>query len=201
MKGRQNVPREGPLIIVSNHLSNTDPSLLSASVGRRLRFLAKDSMFQGPFLARWFLLHYGAFPLDRKGVDVPAHRWVTGQLKAGRAVAIFPEGTRNREGMQKAHSGMARLAMRSQAQVLPVGITGTESLGTFLRVLYPTGKITVNIGAPFTLPAIEGKIDRSELTSLTDSIMARVAALLPPRYHGVYGIEEPRSTPVPPVQA
>ena len=187
--GLQNVPRDGPLIIVSNHVSNFDSSLLSRSLPRRLRFLAKATMFERMFLARWFLLRYGAFPLKREGVDVRAHRWVMGQLDAGNAIANFPEGTRNSEGMERAHSGVARLAMRTQAPVLPVGITGTERLGTFLRVLNPTGKITVNIGQPFTLPAIDGKPEKAELVSMTDMIMTRVAALLPPRYQGVYGVE------------
>ena len=183
--GEENVPWMGPLIIVANHQSNLDPPLLGASVPRRIWFLAKDSMFRGP-LAQWFLRSYGAFPLDREGVDVRAYRWVLNQLERGEAVAVFPEGTRRKGAMQKAHNGVVRLALKAQAPLLPVGITGTERLGTWLRVLNPTGKIRVNIGPVFSLPSIEGRLSTEVLESLTDMIMHRIAALLPDSYQGVY---------------
>ncbi len=189
VRGLENVPPEGPLILVANHQSNIDPAMLPPSIPRRIRFLAKNTIFGGPFIVRWFLNAYGAFPLNRDGIDVKAHRWVTGQLAHGGVVVLFPEGTRNRGGMKKAHNGVARLALSTQTPVLPVGITGTERLGTVLRVFNPTGKITLNIGPPFLLPAVEGKPDRAHLDSLTEMIMRRIAALLPSEYRGVYEIE------------
>ena len=81
---------------------------------------------------------------------------------------------------------MTRLALKSNSAILPIGITGTEKLGSVVRVLNPTGKIQVNIGAPFSLPNIEGRPSKEVLTSLTDMIMERIAFLLPGEYRGVY---------------
>ena len=186
--GRENVPPFGPLIIVANHQSNFDPTLISTSLPRRISFLAKKGIFVGP-IATWFFRQYGAFPLDREGADVRAYRWALGQLGRDRAIVIFPEGTRTRGGMRQAQPGVARLALKAQAALLPVGITGTERLGSWLRVFNPTGKIRVNIGMPFTLPVIEGRPSREVMGSLTDMIMGRIAVLLPPGYRGVYSVE------------
>ena len=94
------------------------------------------------------------------GADIRAYRWVISQLRAGKPVVLFPEGTRSRNGMMKAKPGIAQIALQSQASILPVGIVGTHRLGTWLRVLNPTGKITVNIGQVFSVPMIEGRPSR-----------------------------------------
>ena len=141
-------------------------------------------------IVRWFLREYGAFPLKRTGIDVGAHRWALDQLRRDQVIAVFPEGTRSRGGMKRARPGVVRLALTTQAPILPVGITGTERLGTWLRVLNPTGQITVTIGRPFTLPVIEGKPSPAVMESLTEMVMREVAVLLPPSYRGVYGEPE-----------
>ena len=197
VEGSENVPPMGPLIIVANHQSNFDPTLVSTSMPRQVRFLAKVDIFKGGPLGRWFLRAYGAFPLDRDRSDIRAYRWALSQLAVDRAIAVFPEGTRNPGSMGRAQSGVTRLALKSQAALLPVGITGTERLGTWLRVLNPTGKIRVNIGTAFTLPSIEGRPDRPVLDSLTDMIMERVAALLPASYQGAYTIKARKAAAAP----
>ena len=186
--GTENVPPVGPVVIVCNHLSNLDPSLLSCSLPRRLNYLAKDGIFDavGP-VGRWYLKHYGAFPIDRGGADVAAFRWSLRQLQRDAALVIFPEGTRSQSAeMNPAKAGVVSLILRSGAPVLPVGITGTERLGAFLRVVNPTGKIRVNVGQPFSLPSIEGRPGRELLESMTTDIMHRVCDLLPESYHGYY---------------
>ena len=187
--GRENVPPMGPLIIVANHQSNFDPTLVSTSIPRRVRFLAKEEIFQGGPVVRWFLRSYGAFPLNRRGADIGAYRWALSQLAIDRAIAVFPEGTRNPGAMRRVEPGVTRLALKSQAPLLPVGITGTEKLGNLLRVFNPTGKISVNIGTAFSLPSIDGRLGPEVLDSLTDMIMGRIAALLPTSYQGVYRIK------------
>jgi 1-acyl-sn-glycerol-3-phosphate acyltransferase len=185
--GRGNVPPYGPLIIVANHQSYFDSPLLSTSIPRRTRFLAKDALFKGPVVS-WLLRSYGAYPLSRNSADIGAYRWALRQLERDRAIALFPEGTRTLGGMRKAHPGVALLALRSQAPILPVGITGTERLGSIFRVFKPTGTVGVNMGAPFSLPNVDGNPGREVLDSLTEMIMQRIAALLPKAYHGVYAI-------------
>ena len=192
VEGRENVPPMGPLIIVANHQSNFDPPLLSTTIPRRTSFLAKSGIFKGAF-AKWFLRSYGAFPVDRDKADIAAHRWALGQLDRDQAIVVFPEGTRNQGGMKKARQGVARLALKAQAPLLPVGITGTEGLGTWLRVLNPTGKISVKIGTLFSIPSVEGKPSRDVLDSLTEMIMLRIAALLPASYRGIYRINPPEA--------
>ncbi|HBJ29759.1 MAG TPA: 1-acyl-sn-glycerol-3-phosphate acyltransferase, partial [Dehalococcoidia bacterium] len=93
--GRENVPSMGPLVVVANHLSNLDPPLLGASLPRRIRFLAKDTLFVGGPLVRWFLGSYGAFPVNRDGADVRAYRWALNLLNNDGALVVFPEGTRS----------------------------------------------------------------------------------------------------------
>ncbi len=188
VSGVENVPPMGPLIVVANHQSNLDPSLLSTSFPRRIRFLAKEELFRLP-VAGWLLHQYGAAPLDRHRRDAKVYRWVLDQLEHDQAIVLFPEGTRNPSALKKANPGVARLALKSQASLVPVGITGTERLGSCARVFNPTGRIRVNIGTPFSLPLIEGKPSSAVLESLTGMIMQRIAALLPPSYRGVYPVD------------
>lgn len=183
--GRENVPPMGPLIIVANHQSNFDPSLLACSIPRTIRFLAKENIFGNP-IARWFLYNYGAFPLNREGLDITAYRWARERLNHDQALVFFPEGTRNPGSMGAAKSGVTRLVLRTQAPILPVGLTGSEHLGGLLRHFNPTGKFRVNIGTPFSLPVIEGKPNKAVVESLTHMIMERIAALLPEEYRGEY---------------
>lgn len=185
--GRENVPQEGPLLIVCNHMSNVDPPLVAASLPRRVNFIAKRGIFKPGI--RWFLEAYGAFPLnaDEEGKDIQAMLWMRQLLRQNRAVVIFPESHRNPYvGMQEAVPGVALLAAKTQTPILPVGLTGTERMGPLLRVMFPTGDIGVNIGKPFTLPDIKGKIEADQLKTMMDHVMGRIADLIPKEYHGVY---------------
>ena len=184
--GRENVPPMGPLVIVCNHLSNLDPPLLGASLPRRTRFLAKRGLFTASAVGGWFLRSYGAFPLNRDGVDVRAYRWTLNELANDGALVLFPEGTRSRGAMARAKQGVVNIALKSKAPILPVGITGTEHTGHWINALHPTGTIRVNVGQVFSLPDIEGKPNKEVLESLTTSIMLRIAELLPESYRGVY---------------
>lgn len=185
VNGVENVPPMGPLIIIANHQSNVDPPLLSASLPRRVYFLAKSGLFMGHAVT-WFLRSYGAFPVNRESGDVRAYRWIISQLRAGKPVVLFPEGMRSRGGLSRAKPGIAQIALHSQASILPIGIEGTERLGTWMRVFNPTGRLRVNIGPVFSIPPIEGKPSKELLESITDMIMQRVALQLPREYQGVY---------------
>ena len=185
VQGRENVPPMGPLIVVANHVSNFDPPLMSVSFPRRIWFLAKKELFKGP--GNWFFTTYGAHPVNRTATDPAAYRWALQKLARDQCLMVFPEGTRSRTGgMKKAQPGVVRLAMKSQAAIVPVGITGTDGMNNLLQVFRPTGRLRINIGRAFTLPDIEGRPSAALLQSMTDMIMDRVAMLLPPSYQGVY---------------
>ena len=184
--GRENIPPMGPLVIVCNHLSNLDPPLLGASLPRRIRFLAKSSLFNASAVGGWFLRSYGAYPLNRDGVDVRAYRWALNALATDGALALFPEGTRSSGAMTRAKQGVVNIVLKSKAPILPVGITGTEHTGHWINALHPTGTIRVKVGQVFSLPDIQGKPNKELLESLTTSIMLRIAELLPESYRGVY---------------
>ena len=186
VEGREGIPPRGRLLVVANHQSNADPPVVAASLPRRVWFVAKRGLFRG-HVASALLRSWGIHPMDRDGKDTEALRWILQTLEQEQVVAIFPEATRSPHAMRKAGRGVAFIAMTAHTTILPIGITGTENISTMWRIPFPFCRINVNIGQPFSLPAIEGKLDNAILDSLTEMIMLRVAALLPEEYRGFYG--------------
>ena len=183
--GQEGIPPIGRLIVVANHQSNADPPVLVAGINRSLNLVAKRGLFRNPVVS-WFMHQWHAYPTDRDGRDVDLLRWLLRKLEGEEVVALFPEGTRNPRGIGPVNNGVAYLALKSNAPILPVGITGTENVQSFKRVPFPFVHLKVNIGQPFSLPPMEGKVRGPLLDSLTDMIMDRVAALLPKEYRGEY---------------
>ena len=192
IEGKEAVPPKGPLIVVSNHLSNADIPLMVVSIPRKLFFLAKKGLFYGPIVSS-ILKGVGAQPIEGEGSDLRATRWALRMLEQDKALLIFPEAARSltTASMNKAGPGIAYLAHKSQAPILPVAITGTEKIPSMLRIPFPLCRMTMRIGDPFTLPVIEGKPSRDLLEHMTDMIMHRVANLLPEGYQGHYRTPAP----------
>lgn len=185
VRGRENIPAEGPVLVVANHLNLTDPPLLGVSLGRRMMFMAKEELFRSPLTA-YFVQNFGAFPVRRGRLDRKAIRQSQQVLADGLALIMFPEATRSKSArLQRAFPGSALIAMRSGAPILPVGICGTERVRG-IGWIFRRPRITVNIGCPFYLPACS-RLTRAGLIENTSFIMERIAELLPPKYRGVYG--------------
>ncbi len=184
VKGRENVPARGGILVCANHLSLMDPPVIGVSLGRSTAFMAKEELFRSGF-GRYFLSAFGAFPVHRGKIDRAALRSAETMLSRNYALVMFPQGARaSSDGYRpEGFVGAALIASRSNVPVLPVGITGTEGMkgwGWMLR----RPKITVNIGAPLELPSLEGGARRDQLEGYTRTIMARIADLLPPQYRG-----------------
>ena len=185
--GQENVPREGPLIVVANHLNLADPPLLSASIPRRIAFMVKQELYY----RHWgvpFVRGFGAFPVHRGRIDREVLQRAEAVLQQGLALGMFPESTRSPNAqMQQAYPGTALIALRTRAPILPVGVVGTEKVRSVRSLVLGHPDITVTIGKPFLLPGSENGATKAELRELTDFIMSHIAELLPESYRGFYG--------------
>ncbi len=188
VRGRENVPSQGPLLIVANHLNLADPPLLSVSISRKVVFMAKEELFRSRF-SSYFIRGFGAFPVHRGRLDRKALRQADRIFDDGLALIMFPEGTRSKNAqLQPAFSGSALIASHSRVPILPVGIIGTEKIkGVFWMLRRP--QITVNIGCPFYPPPVSSRLTKVELAEFTNSIMRHIAELLPVEYRGNYAQE------------
>ncbi len=189
VKGKENVPRGGPLMVVSNHLNLADPPLVAIGIGRRTMFMAKQELFRSK-LAGYFIRNFGAFPVERRRADRRALADAKQVLAEGFVLVMFPEGSRSKTGnLQPAFPGVALIAYQSGVPILPVAITGSQSIKGLGWLLKRPG-VTINIGTPFNPPPTNGEISRAELEGLTNEIMTRIAALLPEEYRGHYAAQE-----------
>ena len=168
--GRQNVPETGPLIIASNHLSWADVPLIPSFLKRKVVYMAKEETFDGKM--GWLVRFLGAFPVKRGEADRQSLRTAMEQLKAGRIVSIFPEGTRSKiHTLGQAHAGMGMIALRSGAPVVPVAIYGSEKAFKKFRP-----RITITFGEPMILAPKGKKITREDIDESTEQVMLRIAS-------------------------
>lgn len=195
--GLEHVPRSGPYLLVANHCSNLDPPFSGWAVGhqtgRVIHYLAKREIRGWPVVG--FLAAKAGVIFVRRGEgDRAAQRLAMAALRAGHPVALFPEGTRSRDGQLKdGKAGAALLAMRSGVPLLPVGIAGTHRIFPGRSRVPHRSRVTMRIGPTFQLDhRADGRLDRQSLSEATDTIMRRIAALLPPDQQG-------RWTEIPPI--
>ncbi len=189
------LPRDGPLIVVANHMSNADPPLvagwLTPLLGRQMHILAKEALFVGPIGA--ILRRLGATPVRSGGSDIEAYRTALAILDRGEILCIFPEGTRSHDGaIAEPKPGVAMLATRSGVPILPVGVSGSDLfLGRGRRFPGIGTRITLRVGRPFTVALEPGESRRQGMQRASDEIMRRVAALADERHRGRFGDSRP----------
>jgi 1-acyl-sn-glycerol-3-phosphate acyltransferase len=183
--GLENVPPEGPLILMINHTHLIDPAMAGGVMPREVVAMAKMESFRDPILGIIVRL-YGAFPVRRGEVDLRATRCALEVLQNGEVLLMAPEGTRSKDcRLQPGHDGMTFIALRTNAPVLPMAITGAKDLGSNLKRLRRTD-VKVVIGKPFRFRPSEDRVRRDVLHQMTEESMYQLAAILPPEYRGVY---------------
>jgi 1-acyl-sn-glycerol-3-phosphate acyltransferase len=172
--GADQVPREGRLLLAANHLSVLDPALIGSVMPRELDYLAKTELFGIPGFGA-LIRRLNAHPVDRTGSDSAALRLALRLLGDGRALLVFPEGTRGIEGrLQPARPGAGMLAALSGAPVVPVYIQGSgRALARGVVVPRPV-RVTVTFGAPIRFARERG---RTRYQDVSDEIMAAIGRL------------------------
>jgi len=203
LEGRANVPKTGPVIFASNHLSFIDSIVIPVASPRPVHFLAKSTYFEGTGASGWisreFFTAIGAVPVQR-GAGQAALDALDQQrelLEQGSAVALYPEGTRSLDGrLYKGRTGVAFLALQTGAPVVPVGLIGTDKVmpvGAKMPSL--TQRVTVKFGEPLDLahhgPATSGRARRLA----TDDIMTAIHALSGQELANAYN-EVPAHSPI-----
>jgi 1-acyl-sn-glycerol-3-phosphate acyltransferase len=175
VSGLEHVPETGPAILCANHLSNIDPVLVGVLVPRAVVYLGKREWFRGPVGALFRAL--GVVPVAREGGSAAQAALDRGVdvLRHGAVLGIYPEGTRSPDGrMYRGRTGPIRLAARSDAPLIPVGIVGTrEAMPPHAWIPRPH-RASVAIGPP---QWVEGPLEEVDLRAQADELMDRIAAL------------------------
>lgn len=168
VKGEENIPKEGAAILAANHTSFWDAPIILTATKRPMRTMAKAELFDHKLLAP-FLRMGGAFPVHRGNADITAIKTALRTLKNGEIFAIFPTGTRIKDGEGEAKAGVAMIASKSGAPVVPVAIRGGYRLFK---------KVTIHIGEPMYIKDENGtKPSADELKIYADKILDKINSL------------------------
>ena len=169
VEGEENIPPEGRLVVCSNHFSNWDPLVIAAFFKRKISWMGKKELFEGKIL-KYPLSWLGVFPVDRHETDITAVKTALKILKDERVLGIFPEGTRVKEyNPDNAKSGVALLALRSKAPVLPI----------YIKSNYKYFKpLTIVIGEAIDYTKqYPGKLDNEQYNHISKDILKKIYEL------------------------
>jgi 1-acyl-sn-glycerol-3-phosphate acyltransferase len=192
--GLEHVPRSGPVILASNHLSFVDSVVIPVVAPRKVVFLAKSDYFtgtgvRGAMQRAWFE-GLGMLPVDRDDTKAAIASLDTALevLGRGEAFGIYPEGTRSRDGrLYRGRTGVAHLALTAGCPVVPVGLTGTEDIQPVGSTLPRLASVTVRFGPPIDVAGeYDGVPSGRARRDLTDRVMAAIGGLSLQEEAGVY---------------
>jgi 1-acyl-sn-glycerol-3-phosphate acyltransferase len=199
VEGRDRVPKRGAVILAANHRSFLDSLFIPLVVHRRVTFVAKADYFDDPKTA-WFFRGVGQIPIRREGGSASERALESAAevLKTGGVFGIYPEGTRTRDGLlHRGHTGVARLALRCNVPVVPVGLIGTDDvqpvdskLPKFFR------RVTIRFGDPIEPERYAGREhDHLALRELTDELMYEICQLSGYEYVDTYATKKAEDIP------
>ena len=179
--GLEHVPKDGPLVVASNHGSHLDPPLLGHALGRPVAFMAKAELFAIPLLGA-VIRACGAYPVRRGASDREAIRTATAKLEEGWATGVFLDGTRQPNGrVNNPLPGAALLAARSGAPLLPVAIVNSHRALGSGRIWPRLVPLQLRVGAPIPAPASRRRPDLDATTALLQERINALLELEPPR--------------------
>ncbi len=182
--GLENVPATGPAILMINHIAFIDPIVVLDSLPRNIVPMAKAEAYWVPV---WGILPWlwDVIPVRRGEVDREALMRALAVLEAGELVLVAPQGTRQK-ALSTAKEGIAYLAYKSGAPVIPIAIEGTEGFPSLSRKRWSQPGARVKFGPAFRFKPIAGRLPRQALKQMTDEAMYRLAAILPEHRRGIY---------------
>lgn len=184
---------KGQAIVASNHLGVLDAGYAFLLVNRTDLIMVVAEKYRKHAVFSWLVKQLNLLWLERFEADFGTLKETLRRLQRGGILFIAPEGTRSKtESLLEAKPGVAYLAAKSGAPLIPVGVTGTEDrvVGQLLKG-YKRPHVRITVGKPFTLPPLPRENRAEFLQAQTDEIMAQIAALLPEKYRGVYA-DKPR---------
>lgn len=175
VRGEENIPATGPVVLVANHVSYWDPPVVGSAVSRKVHFMAKEELFRVPLL-KLLLPHLECFPVKRGKADMGALRTALKYLSGNEVIGIFPEGTRSKNGeLQEFEQGAGLIAVKGGATVIPIALFGTrKAFPASLR-----GHIRVQIGEPLRYQDLQGKkLNGEDLERVNAEIAGKIKMLL-----------------------
>jgi 1-acyl-sn-glycerol-3-phosphate acyltransferase len=184
VEGLHYLPREGPAILMINHVALLDPIVVVGCVPRHIVPVAKAEGFRNPVFAALMRI-WQVIPISRGEVDRKALRRILRVLAAGEIVLLAPEGTRH-AALHEARPGVAYLAYKSCAPIVPIGLEGTQGFPTLSPARWRRPGAEVHLGRPFRFRSFAGRPGREQLRHMMDEAMYVLAAMLPPDRRGAY---------------
>ncbi|HBC46193.1 MAG TPA: 1-acyl-sn-glycerol-3-phosphate acyltransferase [candidate division Zixibacteria bacterium] len=175
IKGIENVPKSGGVIIAANHIGAGDPPFIGTCVKREFHYLAKKELFKNFFIGK-FLRRINAIPVNRSILDQRALRTAEDVLRQGQGLILFPEGTRSRSGeLKKGKPGVGLLARQTQTLIVPAYIENSRGFAT---LIFSKRRLKVRFGKPLDVDWVTSFTDDKDgYRAITEELMKRIDGL------------------------